>query len=194
MRAVVIYVLSFVASTLGYMITFPNGDEGTGWTTAGPQTVNWTTVTTDPPTFMLNLTNQQISGFVPQILINQVNGSAGSIQVTSPFGGFIAGSAYRIDFVTSPDNLNDAGGILAQSNQFNITGPDSSGSSANSTSTQTAINYGSTGTDTATDLGGGSATDTSLLPTSSNSGATSSRYPIQTSLLVVFSLLGFTLA
>jgi len=201
MRAVVIFVLSFVASTLGYMVIFPNGDDGTGWTTQGPQLVNWTFVSTDPPNFVLNLTNQQMFGFVPMTLVNEVTGSTGSIEVNPPSGGFKPGSNYRIDFVTSPEDPNDSGGILAQSNQFNITGPGSSsasGTGSGTTGTTSYIQYGSTGTSglsgTAgvSDSSGSSGTDTGLLPTSSS--AASSRYPIQTNLLVLFSFLGFTLA
>jgi len=217
MRAVVMFVLSFVASTLGYMVTFPNGEEGTGWTTEGPQMVEWTSVDTDSSTFVLVLTNQQLSGFVPLTLLNSVTGSAGSVEVNPPSGGFIPGSGYRLNFMTSPDNPDDSDAILAQSNQFDITSSGSlvsSTSASNSVISQTTLTniYGSTGTTGVTGTpglagtsgvtgtsgltgasGSSSSSGTGITPTST-SGAASSRYPVQTSLLVIFSLLSFTLA
>lgn len=49
-------LISFVASASAYSISSPGGSAG--WTTAGPNSVTWTRVSTDPSNFTVVLSNQ----------------------------------------------------------------------------------------------------------------------------------------
>jgi len=192
MRAVVIFVLSFVASILGYQILTPNDE--VGWTNSGPQNVTWIRVDTDSSTFTAVLTNQVITGFTSQTLATNVDGTTGSTQFSPPGGTFPTGSGFRLDFV----NTQELDTILAQSNQYNIT--DASSTSGTSGTTGTTVTATSSPT-SQTGSSDSSGTSAGIIPTSSasststnsTSGAASS-YRAQTGLLVLFSFLGFALA
>jgi len=195
MRAVVIFVLSFVASIFGYQILTPG--EQNGWTNSGPQSVTWIQVDTDSSTFNAVLTNQVISGFADETLATNVDGTTGSTQLSPLNGGtFPTGPGFRLNFMSTqqPDT------ILAQSNQFNITAASSTSGTSGTTGTTitaTSLPTSQTGSSDSSGTNGGiiptSSTSTSPTSTSTTSGA-ASFYPVQTGLLVLISFLGFALA
>ncbi|EPQ59019.1 hypothetical protein GLOTRDRAFT_70135 [Gloeophyllum trabeum ATCC 11539] len=170
--------LSLVASALAYQVTSPNAQEG--WTSAGPNTVSWQRVDTDPSNFTLVLTNED-RNVLPsnnQVLIALVDGTTGSTTVPPPSNGFPVGGTFRLNFVKDAQDLNS---ILAQSSEFNITKSTTSssgtstatgttgGTSSRSGSTMT-ISNGASGTSGATGAGGLNPTtsDTTTSPTSSS--------------------------
>jgi hypothetical protein len=59
-------LLSFVAAACAYQVTNPNTNQG--WTTAGPNTVTWQRVDTDPATFTLLLVNQVCTPLLTYLL------------------------------------------------------------------------------------------------------------------------------
>jgi len=197
MRAVVIFVLSFVASILGYQILTPGEQNGVqiGWTNSGPQSVTWKRVNTDDATFDAVLTNQVMSGFTDQTLATNVDGTTGSTQFSPPSGTFPTGAGFRLNFMST----QQADTILAQSNQFNITASSTSGSTSGTTGGTTGTTVTATSSPTSqTGFSDSSGTSTDIIPTSSTStsptsGAASS-YPAQTGLLALISFLGFALA
>ncbi|OBZ67676.1 hypothetical protein A0H81_12124 [Grifola frondosa] len=105
-------LLIFAASSLAYSITGPNNI--TGWTTSGPNSITWTRVSTDPSNFTIVLDSHQGDPTSQQVLATGVDGSEGSMTVSPPSGGWVAGTGNRVNFVKD-------GGILAQSSPFNIT-------------------------------------------------------------------------
>jgi len=186
MRAAVAFVLSFVASTLAYSIISPSGQNG--WTTSGPQNVNWTRVNTDNLNFTALLTNENISGFTSQVLAALVNGTTGFTQLTPQNGGFPTGSGFRLQFVLNSTELHT---ILAESNEpFDIKDNSSTSSTTTGSTVATSSSTSQTGISGSS---GTSDTSPSLIPTSSTGGAASS-YPVQIGFLVLLSLLGFALA
>jgi len=110
-------LLSFVAAASAYKVLTP-GDTA-GWSTAGPNTVTWQRVDTDPATFTMLLVNQNNNALPggKEVLIATVDGTTGKINVPLPSSGFPAGNAFQINFVKDPQNLD---AILAQSQQFAI--------------------------------------------------------------------------
>jgi hypothetical protein len=203
MRAAIAFVLSFIASTLAYQILTPNNV--TGWTSTGGQTFTWSTVNSDQPTFSVVLSNQNpnsgIAADYSQNLLPSVTGSDLSAVVSPPAGGFQVAIGYRLNFMAIPSEANsNSNGILAQSDEFAITDGSSSISASGTTGTSspstetpltqtgTAVIYGSSGTSDS------SGTSASVTPTSSSTSGAASTYFVQTGFLVLFSLLGFTLA
>ncbi|WVO21610.1 uncharacterized protein IAS62_002919 [Cryptococcus decagattii] len=135
--ALIVSLLASLGLSNAISITSPSKD--TVWLsgTSG-QTIEYTAVSTDPTTFDIALDNQ--SGFLDNAPItlasNQSTGDSGStntVTVTYPGGGaWPTGVAFQVNFM-STDRKNT--GILAQSEQFNITsGGDSSSSASSSTS------------------------------------------------------------
>ncbi|KIR68209.1 hypothetical protein I314_01703 [Cryptococcus bacillisporus CA1873] len=135
--ALIVSLLASLGLSNAISITSPSKD--TVWLsgTSG-QTIEWTSVSTDPTTFDIELDNQ--SGFLDNAPItlasNQSTGDSGTtntVTVTYPGGGaWPTGVAFQVNFM-STDHKNT--GILAQSEQFNITsGGDSSSSASSSTS------------------------------------------------------------
>ncbi|ADV23337.1 Hypothetical protein CGB_G1580C [Cryptococcus gattii WM276] len=135
--ALIVSLLASLGLSNAISITSPSKD--TVWLsgTSG-QTIEWTSVSTDPTNFDIELDNQ--SGFLDNAPItlasNQSTGDSGStntVTVTYPGGGaWPTGVAFQVNFM-STDHKNT--GILAQSEQFNITsGGDSSSSASSSTS------------------------------------------------------------
>ncbi|EIN10879.1 hypothetical protein PUNSTDRAFT_63770 [Punctularia strigosozonata HHB-11173 SS5] len=116
MRSFVV-ALTFVASALAYAVTEPSGSQG--WTTAGPNVLSWSTVSTDATNFTAVLTNEDRS-IMPQnnqILDALVQGSSKSINVNPPSGGFPVGKGFRVNLVKDTDDLST---IYAQSDEFSI--------------------------------------------------------------------------
>ncbi|KAF5362053.1 hypothetical protein D9756_002092 [Leucocoprinus leucothites] len=110
--------LSFVASSLAYLVNAPNGDQGVNWKSHTPGRVAWNRVDTDPRTFTIVLTNQDRSVLPHDIVLaGSVDGTRGSLNIQPPRGGFPVGEHFRINFVKVP---NDQHTIYAQSNEFSI--------------------------------------------------------------------------
>jgi hypothetical protein len=154
-------VFSLVASACAYQILTPSNSSG--WTTTGPNIVTWQRVNTDANNFTMVLVNQDKS-IMPageEVLIATVDGNQNSIAVPAPSGGFQVGKGYQVNFVKDSQDLTT---ILAQSNQFSITQPNTTSSTTTSPS-NTIVSQGAVVTPTQT-----TATDSSgdLNPTSSS--------------------------
>ena len=143
-------VLSLVASACAYQILTPSNSSG--WTTVGPNLVTWSRVSTDPTNFTMVLVNQvrspsltclfpglifvfQDKTVMPsgdEVLIATVDGTQNSIAVPAPSGGFVVAPGYQVNFVKDPQDLNT---ILAQSNMFSITQPNTSSTTTSPSNT-----------------------------------------------------------
>ncbi|KAG2042243.1 hypothetical protein BDR03DRAFT_854273 [Suillus americanus] len=131
MRSSAAILLASIASAFAYQVTSPGDTEG--WTTAGPNTLTWVRVDTDPLNFTAVLTNEACQTVMPQgpqVLNALVDGTLGSIVCNPPSGGWPQGSGYRVNLAADAQHLDT---LLAQSSQFNI----SSGSSSSTTSSST---------------------------------------------------------
>lgn len=150
-------LLSFVATACAYQVLTPGN--AAGWTSAGPNTVTWQRVATDPATFTMLLVNQvrtslltspllriplillclsQDQNVLPggkEVLIATVDGTTGTVTVSPPSSGFPVGNGFQINFVQDPQDLNT---ILAQSQQFAIT---QSSTTAGASSTVASSGY-----------------------------------------------------
>jgi hypothetical protein len=143
-------VLSLVASACAYQILTPSNSSG--WTTVGPNIVSWQRVSTDSNNFTMVLVNQvrspsltclfpdlifvfQDKTVMPsgeEVLIATVDGTQNSIAVPAPSGGFPTGTGFQVNFVKDSQDLNT---ILAQSNQFSITQPNTSSTTTSPSNT-----------------------------------------------------------
>lgn len=156
-------LLALVASVVALQVTQPSNSSG--WTTSGPNTITWSSVSSDKSNFTIVLNNQvsltlrtsaSHTHRLPQesypeyneVLESSVETSKDSVTVNPPSGGWVAGAGYRINFVQDADSLNT---IYAQSNDFTI--EDSSSSTFSSSS--------STGSVSVSKTSGHSATSTS---------------------------------
>jgi len=180
MRSVAL-LLAFVSSAFAYSVLSPNGAQG--WTNQGAQLLTWQRVDSDRLNFTCVLTNQNITGFNPQILAALVDGTLGKANMNPPSGGWPTGSHFRVNLVQDATDTNT---ILAQSPEFDITPSTSSKSSSSATGATTPVTE-PTPTDSSTD---GSPTDPITVPTS----AAMSDFTVQTGLLAFFSLMGIALA
>jgi len=178
MRSVA-FLLAFISSAFAYSVLSPNGAQG--WTNQGAQLLTWQRVDTDRLNFTAVLTNQNVTGFDPQILAALVDGTLGKANMNPPSGGWPTGSHFRVNLVQDATDLN---AILAQSPEFDITPPTSSSKSTSATATPVT---GPTPTDSSTD---GSPTNPITIPTS----AAMSDFTVQTGLLAFFSLMGIAFA
>jgi hypothetical protein len=150
---------SFVALATAYQITSPGG--ATGWTTAGPNSVAWSRVSTDPLNFTIVLVNQNITPSYSQALDALVDGTLGNITVNPPSTGFPTGDNFQVNFVQDATHLST---ILAQSTQFSIT-------QSNSTSTTTSTPTTFATTNPTQTAGTGTDTNTNdLNPTGTTNG------------------------
>jgi len=105
---------------LGLSVTSP--EEGFLWDTVEPLKVQWSSVSSDPESFNIQISNQDTntfpSGFT-ETLKKDVKTSEGAATVAaSGISGLKAGSGYRVNLVSS---TTDNAGILAQSQTFNVT-------------------------------------------------------------------------
>ncbi|KAF8914155.1 hypothetical protein CPB84DRAFT_1840894 [Gymnopilus junonius] len=182
-------LLAFISSAFAYQVLVPNGSQG--WTNHGAQLLTWERVNTDRQNFTALLTNQNITGFQPQVLAALVDGSLGKANMNPPSGGWPTGDHFRVNIVQDATDLNT---ILAQSVEFSITQGTSTLSStlASSSTGGVAIPPTATGVTTPTTDGGSNASPTSPI-TVPTSGATS-RFTLQTGLLAVMSVMAFALA
>jgi len=181
MRAVAAFFLSFLTATLAYTVLTPNGSDG--WTNNGPQNLTWTRVDTDPLNFTVVLDNQAIAGFERQVLAALVDGTLGTAELNPHNGGWPTGSNFRLNLVKDDQDLDT---ILSQSSQFNIT----QNTSTTSTASIGTFSIVSSTPTTQSDSSTASGTSPVTIPT----GGAAASYPVQTTLLALFSLLGFALA
>jgi len=117
MRSLLFTLISLVSSACAYLVLTPGN--ANGWSTAGPNTVTWQMVTTDPQNFAMLLVNQN-QGILPggqELLAAVVNGSLLTYTVSPPSGGFPVGTGFQVNFVKDAQDTNT---ILAQSGQFAI--------------------------------------------------------------------------
>lgn len=178
----------FVVTVLGITVTSPV--EGAFWDASkSTQSVSWTSVSSDPNNFTISLVNMVTYPNVNVVLKEDVLTSSGSATVNAPSSGWPTGHGFQINLVQQ----NPTGvAILAQSQQFNITGtPSSSVSSPSRSSTTLSAN-------SKTANGGSpSSTDTSLPSetgtTQGNTGGAMS-LTVQMSYIVGFALVGALLA
>ncbi|CEL08691.1 hypothetical protein ASPCAL11836 [Aspergillus calidoustus] len=117
-------------------------------------TVKWDSVSTDPSSFDLYLVNNAVYPPVDKKIATDVDTSDGSYTVDS-ISGLADGPGYQINLFSNEEHNT---GILAQSQQFNVTGSDdSSSSSSSATPTTTSTSTSSTSTTTASSAGSSSA-------------------------------------
>ncbi|KAF8969472.1 hypothetical protein BDZ97DRAFT_246515 [Flammula alnicola] len=179
------YVLAFATSAFAYSVLSPNAAQG--WTNQGAQLLTWTRVDTDRQNFTALLTNQQISGYNPQVLDALVDGTLGKINVNPPSGGWPTGSGFRVNLVQDATDLN---AILAQSDNFTISQSSSTLSGSTTVNTATGITIITTPTPTTSGTDA-SNTDPIVIPTKN---AATSDFHMNAGLLGLLSLLGFALA
>ncbi|KAL3440374.1 Ser-Thr-rich glycosyl-phosphatidyl-inositol-anchored membrane family-domain-containing protein [Aspergillus insuetus] len=133
-------------------------------------TVKWDSVNTDPTSFDLYLVNNAVYPPVDKKIATDVDTSDGSYTVDS-ISGLADGPGYQINLFSNEEHNT---GILAQSQQFNVTGSDdssSSSSSATPTTTSTSTSSTSTGTSTTTSTETDSESSSSTASTSLTTGA-----------------------
>lgn len=174
--ALIVSLLASLGLSNAISITSPSKD--TVWLsgTSG-QTIEWTSVSTDPTTFNIELDNQ--SGFLDNAPItlasNQSTGDSGStntVTVTYPGGGaWPTGVAFQVNFM-STDQKNT--GILAQSEQFNITSGGDSSSSASSSTSSSSASSASSSSASAAAVSTTSASSASAATTHASSGSSAS--------------------
>ncbi|WOO77956.1 UPF0619 GPI-anchored membrane protein [Vanrija pseudolonga] len=105
------YLLLAAAAARAIQITAPTNTSN--WSTGVPQTIQWTSVSTDPSTFSIQIQVPSSSSLQTESVATNVQTSAGSYSYT-PAASYV-GSQYRINFVNSQTNA-----ILAQSDYFTI--------------------------------------------------------------------------
>lgn len=123
--------LALVASTIALQVTSPA--ERSTLDVSEPFTISWVTVSSDPSTVDIVLTNRNVFPPAEIPIASNVDTSSGSYDVSS-VSGVDPGGNYRIDLVgTTPSNR----GILAQSGQFNVAAAGSTSTSLASFSSST---------------------------------------------------------
>ncbi|KAL3472472.1 Ser-Thr-rich glycosyl-phosphatidyl-inositol-anchored membrane family-domain-containing protein [Aspergillus californicus] len=132
-------------------------------------TVKWDSVSTDPTSFDLYLVNNNVYPPVDEKIASDIDTSDGSYTVDG-ISDLTNGGGYQINLFSNED-LNT--GILAQSQQFNVTGADSSSSSTTSTTSTTSTST-STDSDSTTTTPSTTTTGSSTETTDSSSSSTSS--------------------
>jgi len=138
MRLFLFTLVTLVASACAYNITGP--DSNVEWTTAGPNTVTWTKVSSDNSSIALVLVKPDNSTFI-LVLAASADGNSGSYTVPSNNPVLPSGSNYRVRIV--PEDLN---GILSDSQDFNIT-QSSTNTSSTTSSSSTASASGTSSSD-----------------------------------------------
>ncbi|KAL4770218.1 Ser-Thr-rich glycosyl-phosphatidyl-inositol-anchored membrane family-domain-containing protein [Aspergillus nidulans var. acristatus] len=124
-------------------------------------TVKWDSVSTDPSSFDLYLVNNAVYPSVEKKIASDVDTSDGSYTVDG-VSGLEHGGGYQINLFS---NSGHNTGILAQSEQFNVTGADSTSSSTSSTTTPTSTSTSSTSTETESTTSTSTGTSTTLSST-----------------------------
>ncbi|KAF3386130.1 GPI-anchored membrane protein [Penicillium rolfsii] len=148
-------------------------EKGADVKASGSLTVKWTWVNTDAQNFDLYLVNNAAYPPVSKKIASDVKTSDGSYTIDS-LSGVSAGSGFQVNF-ESDETQNT--GILAQSQQFNVTGSaqsssSSSSSSMSSTSSTSSASTSSTSTGTSTTSTLITVTGTSTSSTGTATGST----------------------
>ncbi|KAL1408128.1 hypothetical protein Q8F55_004931 [Vanrija albida] len=105
------YLLLAAAAARAIQITSPTNSSD--WKTGVPQTIQWTSVSTDPTSFTIQIQVPSTSQHQTQSVATNVQTSAGSYTYT-PDASYV-GSQYRVNFVNA-----QSGAILAQSDYFTV--------------------------------------------------------------------------
>ena len=116
---------ALVASVTALQITQPASQAAID--VSKKNTIQWTSVSTDPSSFAISLVNMAVNPSVSISLTNSVQTSAGSYTF-GPLTGVTPGQDYQVNLISTTPNDE---GILAQSGQFSVV---SSGSSTTSVS------------------------------------------------------------
>jgi len=160
-------LISLVATATAYQVVTPGNAQN--WTTAGPNSVTWQRVSTDPTNFTMLLVNQDKS-ILPsgqEILIAQVDGTTLTVaNVPPPSGGFKVGNGYQVNFVADPDHLTT---ILAQTGQFSITQSNTTATPTTASAAGTTFTMSGSPSQTTDTSGDLNPSDTSTSPSKSNS-------------------------
>ncbi|KAL4938962.1 Ser-Thr-rich glycosyl-phosphatidyl-inositol-anchored membrane family-domain-containing protein [Aspergillus oleicola] len=141
-------------------------------------TVKWDSVQNDATSFDLHLVNNAVYPPVDKTIASDVDTSDGSYTVDG-ISGLEDGSGYQINLLSNdPQNT----GILAQSQQFNVTVSDSdddstSSSSASSTATSTSTSTSSTSSSSTTTTASATESSSAASPSTSPSDASVSDTP-----------------
>ncbi|KAF9789780.1 hypothetical protein BJ322DRAFT_1044150 [Thelephora terrestris] len=184
--------LLFFATALGISVTSPV--EGAFWDASkSTQSVAWNSVSSDPNNFTISLVNMVVYPNTNVVLQQNVLTSSGSATVNAPSSGWPTGQGFQINFIQQ----NPTGtAILAQSQQFNITGTSTSFSSSVSpsrSSTSPSVNNQNTANgglpSSSTDSSLPSQTDTTQGNTGGAMGLT-----VQMGYIAGFALVGALLA
>ncbi|KAL9113960.1 MAG: hypothetical protein Q9227_002094 [Pyrenula ochraceoflavens] len=135
--------------------------------------ITWSSVSSDPSSFEIQIVNQQVNPPVTQTIAQNVQTSSGSYDLKS-VSNITPGQGYQINLVsTTPNNM----GILAQSGQFSVAKGGSTSTSSASFSSSTAPTGSMTTMTSTTSSGSSSASTTdssSMSAMSSGSSASAS--------------------
>ncbi|KAL5049097.1 Ser-Thr-rich glycosyl-phosphatidyl-inositol-anchored membrane family-domain-containing protein [Aspergillus fruticulosus] len=156
-------LLTFAVSVGALQVTQP--EKGAEIDPSSSFTVKWDSVSTDPSSFDLYLVNNAVYPNVEKKIASDVDTSDGSYTVDG-VSGLENGGGYQINLFS---NSGHSTGILAQSEQFNVTGADTTSSSTSSTATPT-----STSSSTSTESESTTSTSTGTSTTHSSTTATPS--------------------
>ena len=130
--------LALVASTLALQVTAPA--ERSNLDLSKDNKISWASVSSDPTTFNIVLTNMNVNPSVRIQIATNVETSVGFYDV-GPISGAVPGENYRIN-LESTSSSNQ--GILAQSGQFNVVAAGSSSTFSASFSSSTPSTSGMT--------------------------------------------------
>ncbi|KAL4862850.1 Ser-Thr-rich glycosyl-phosphatidyl-inositol-anchored membrane family-domain-containing protein [Aspergillus spectabilis] len=136
-------------------------------------TVKWDSVSTDPSSFDLYLVNNAVYPPVDKKIASDIDTSDGSYTVDS-ISGLKDGHGYQVNLFSNEEHNT---GILAQSQQFNMTVSDTSSSTTSTTSSSTKTSSTSTESPSVTDTtttGTTTSSQTETTTTSSTSTTGSS--------------------
>ncbi|KAL4976278.1 Ser-Thr-rich glycosyl-phosphatidyl-inositol-anchored membrane family-domain-containing protein [Aspergillus desertorum] len=136
-------------------------------------TVKWDYVSTDPSSFDLYLVNNAVYPSVEKKIASDVDTSDGSYTVDG-ISGLENGGGYQINLFS---NSGHNTGILAQSEQFNVTGADNTSSSTSSTATPTSTSTSTSSTSTEAESTTSTSTGTSTTLLSSTTSTSTSTTP-----------------
>ncbi|EAW12375.1 GPI anchored serine-threonine rich family protein [Aspergillus clavatus NRRL 1] len=179
MRFTLTLLTALVGTAAAISITSPKKNEEVDLSHSTK--VEWTTVNTDPSSFDIYLVKMNSYPPVNKLVGEDVKASDGSFTIQGVTAA--EGAGYQINIVSN-DPLNS--GILAQSQQFNVSdssassSSSSSSSSKSSTATETSSSTSSTATSTgkatttATDASSSTAASTTLSSTAASTHLTSS--------------------
>ncbi|KAF6794237.1 extracellular conserved serine-rich protein [Colletotrichum sojae] len=160
-----IAITSLLAAAEAVKVTKPaKGDE---WDLSKTNEITWDSVNTDPSSFEIVIVNQ--SSYPPvEVKIGKVNTADGKYELKD--AKVSAGDNYRINFVsTDPQNS----GILAQSEQFDLTGTSSDDDKTTSASaTASATGASTSGSASASASATGASTSGTATVTATASGLT----------------------